>query len=613
MKKRFFYYLLCWTIFQGLFLLSLGFIFPDLSLRQGILTVSVSTLLLGLILLLVQGRLRRQLNKLQRDLYRFTSAEAIDLSEPLSFSGDGAVGRLIDGLNGITGSLNTIFLDITRSTRKFNLFASDIFFSARHLSEESSFQSGAMEQISERVAGFETTLGTLEGRIQTILGQLDETAEAYEKLQVKSRDAMVMLQPLADSTLRTFEDSRRGQEQIDLSSKSVTDLIRGMNRLQTSMDQMTKRTSQIGRVIKTLEDIADRTNVLATNASIEAARAGERGRGFGVIASEIRALAGNSRLAIVDAGDFLKQMSREVSDSSRLWTEELTRVDQVKTFSGEARQVLESISRQLSQVSGAMEGFQRLFEEQQGVIEGTQEQSRIIHRGIAGFSSELQDQSRGYQAIQADVQKAAGQARTSSRSAQVLSQLGTYLRIGGQELKYVVTKFKVSEQRHLGSISRKEQRRVLLYNLEVFSGESVLGHLGDLSPSGLLLYCDREIKTGHPMDGVIRLPLGFNEADDIPIRFTPRRVEKDSTFYRVGCSLETRDGRQRQAIEAVLEKLTIHDFEETVDEGGISGSGSKPVPAAPSRSEGRLPAVEPSPPGLPQTGDSDEIEELEEI
>lgn len=428
----------------------------------------------------------------------------------------------------------------------------------------------------DRVAGFEASLMNLENDISTIMDNLNETALAYEKLQAKSRDAAVTLGPLAESTLRATEDSRQGQEKIALSSRSVTELVQGLTRLQTGMDQMTQRTSQIGQVIKTLEDIADRTHVLATNASIEAARAGQEGRGFGVIASEIRTLSANSRSAIHDVGDFLKEIRREVSESSRLWAEEMARVDQVRIFGEETRGVLDGISLQLSGVSDAMGGFQKLFDQQHSVILGTLGRSREIHRGIQGFSTELQTQSRGYRDIQYDVGRAAEQSRTSSRSARVLSQLGTYLRIGGQELKYVVTKFKVSEQRHLGQIARKEQRRALLYNLEVVSDGTVLGHLGDLSPSGLLLYCEGALETGVPREGVIQLPLGFDDAADIPIRFIPRRVEQDDTFYRIGCSLETSDTRQHRAIEAVLDKLTIHDFEDFQEDSFHTGGTTAP-------------------------------------
>jgi methyl-accepting chemotaxis protein len=379
--------------------------------------VFAATVLFAALVVLTQRRLIRQLKAIRKDLRQFSAEGAIDLSEPFKSPEAGPAVDLISSLNTMTGSLNSIFLDITRSTRKFNLFASDIFFSARHLSEQSDSQFRTMEGIMERVAGFEESLLSLEDRISTILENLSETSLAYENLQTKSRDASVTLGPLADSTRKASEDSRQGQEKIDLSSRSVTELVEGLTRLQTGMDQMNQRNSRIGHVIKTLEDIADRTHVLATNASIEAARAGQEGRGFGVIASEIRTLAANSRSAIHDVGEFLKETRREVSESSRLWAEEMARVDQVRTFGEETRQVLDEISGQLAQVSRAMGGFQQLFDQQHGVILGTLNRSREIHRGIEGFNSELQAQSRGYREIQADVGRAAEQSRTSSRSA----------------------------------------------------------------------------------------------------------------------------------------------------------------------------------------------------
>ncbi|NCN05044.1 MAG: hypothetical protein GW949_05390 [Spirochaetales bacterium] len=105
-----------------------------------------------------------------------------------------------------------------------------------------------------------------------------------------------------------------------------------------------------------------------------------------------------------------------------------------------------------------------------------------------------------------------------------MSQLGTYLRVGGQELKYVVTKFRVSEERSLGGISRKEPRKILLYNLEVFTGDTRLGNLGDLSFSGLPLYREIELVHGKAFEVSIRLPLGFGETTELQVRITPRRT-----------------------------------------------------------------------------------------
>ena len=555
-----------WGVFYLPVLLSLNWIVSGIAPAQIALFGGLTTPLFFLVLFLWNRRLRSSLGHIRKELQQFTKNDTIDLSRPIDGSDNRASLTLIREINTMTNSLNTIFLDITRSTRKFNLFASDIFFSAKHLSDESSAQAHSMESIMAKVEGFQKNLELLKNNIATVLDELTQTSQLFQDLERTSQHASQRLEPLTAITRNARSEGEAGQKKISQSSQSVTMLMNGLHQFQESMESMGQRTNRIGQVIHSLEDISERTHILATNASIEAARAGQEGKGFGVIASEIRTLASNSRSAIQDVGLFLKEMSQDINLNSQLWTQSLQQIEEVQGFTTETQDFLTEIGENFSTINGEMELFHQLFQEQRKTIFSTLSRSEHIHQGIDAFSRELDGQSQGYGDIHQEIAAASRNSRTASQSASVLSQLGTYLRIGGQELKYVVTKFKVSEQRHLGSISRKEPRKVLLYNLEVFRGELLLGHLGDLSPSGLLLYSENSLEIGKAQEGIIRLPLGFGDSS-IPVVFTPRRIEKDSSFFRIGCSLEASNVEQRTAIEQVLDKLTIHDGDENEPPG----------------------------------------------
>lgn len=72
----------------------------------------------------------------------------------------------------------------------------------------------------------------------------------------------------------------------------------------------------------------------------------------------------------------------------------------------------------------------------------------------------------------------------------------------------------------------------------------LIGHLGDISPSGLTIYCAEALPEGVSVDAEIRLPLSFGDLPDVPIQFVPRRNTKAAWFYKVGCSIDESSSRE---------------------------------------------------------------------
>nr|WP_281389130.1 methyl-accepting chemotaxis protein [Spirochaeta isovalerica] len=335
-----------------------------------------------------------------------------------------------------------------------------------------------------------------------------------------------------------------------------------MKNLERSMEHMSDQTSRVGHVIDNLEDIAERTHILATNASIEAARAGKSGQGFAVIASEVRKLSEYSRDSIQEVGLYLKETSQSINENNRYWKNGVERIHKVRNFGDEARSILGEISGKTQKLSDAMKDFQNQFEEQSRIIKENLAVAGRSQDRINGFAESLKEQSSGYEAILKDVRQASKGAEETSRTAQILSQLATYLKVGGKELLYAVKHVRFSKKRLLDQLGRKEERRGLLYNLEVFQGEKFIGHLGDLSLSGLLLYSDFNFELNCEVHAQVVFPLGFTDKSGIDIVFTPRRVEMDGNIYRLGCSMRLEKQDQLSEFSEMLERLTVTDSNE---------------------------------------------------
>jgi methyl-accepting chemotaxis protein len=555
--KNFFIFLASSVLYLWLFI-------PNIT---AIRLIMISGLLTGTALIVLLINLRKQkkiITQISRSLSEIKKGEEVDLSIKIVESAESSTNNLAENMDILTDHLNSVFIDISRSTRKFNLFASDIFFSARHLSEKSHDQSQTMEVILRQVSSFQNALSSLETEISAILEQLNETSDAYRGLNERSAAASSRLEPLADETRKASGEAKTGQQNVEQSAQVIQNLVETMNSLQEGMERMSEKTSRVSKVIVTLEDISERTHVLATNASIEAARAGSQGAGFAVIASEVRKLAGYSREAIKDVGDFLKETSKSINENTLYWKTGVEKAYAVKHFGDNAREVLGSISSRMSEITRGMDDFQIQFQEQGIIIDKTLKISGDINNRINGFSETLKEQSKGYDAIQSLVKNAAEGSEAASTSASVLSQLATYLKVGGKELKYAIKHFRISEERQLSTIARQEMRRVLLYNLEIFQNGRFIGHLGDLSPSGLLMYSDFEFTLGNEISSNVQLPIGFTHLNEISLLLTPRRIEHDGDSFRIGCSMKLQNQNQFEEFTEILEKLTLHDINETI-------------------------------------------------
>nr|WP_324259826.1 methyl-accepting chemotaxis protein [Cellvibrio fontiphilus] len=176
-------------------------------------------------------------------------------------------------------------------------------------------------------------------------------ASSAEEFNMQTKDAMQQAKIATSQTDHASKTANQGQKLISNAVKSFIEIDNSVTQTQASIDDLAGRINSISAVISVISEVANQTNLLALNAAIEAARAGEQGRGFAVVADEVRQLAQRTTQATSEIGDTITA----VQNSSRVAKQNMDdMVVQLKDGIGQTRQggeIVESVRRETDEVA----------------------------------------------------------------------------------------------------------------------------------------------------------------------------------------------------------------------------------------------------------------------
>ena len=228
--------------------------------------------------------------------------------------------------------------------KEMNLMGEKLSEIIRRLSDNSLSVSSAAVQMHSTAEQMSTNTEQLAAQASTI-------ATACEEMSATSSE-------IARNCHAAASDSTKANDAAVIGAKVVEETVLVMSRIAEkvrttalTVETLGSKSDQIGQIIGTIEDIADQTNLLALNAAIEAARAGEQGRGFAVVADEVRALAERTTRATREIGVMIKAIQAETKSAVSEMDEGVRQVEQGTSEAAKSGEALHHILEQITSVS----------------------------------------------------------------------------------------------------------------------------------------------------------------------------------------------------------------------------------------------------------------------
>jgi len=267
------------------------------------------------------------------------------------------------------------------------------------------------------------------GQVSKDLYQLTQGSEENAKSQQHhtdsiSRDILTMtgsIQEVAQRSRQASDEANSAARQAATAREHVGSLSTGINDLGDSvmgavkaMEQLEEETQEVGSVLTVIRSIAEQTNLLALNAAIEAARAGEQGRGFAVVADEVRNLAQKTAASTAEIQQIIQRLQNSANTVLNVMTSNGEKSRASIERSIEATQLLEAIAGTVNQIDELNAGIARFTQEQ------------------IGLSSSIRQET---QVLQQDAQATANGAEATARLGEQLVSTGDHLRAATSQFR----------------------------------------------------------------------------------------------------------------------------------------------------------------------------------
>ena len=318
----------------------------------------------------------------------------------VSYAQEDEIGRLVKSFNNIVKRLTYVVSDLQA---KLGAFAQGDFGS--EIKEDENYK-GDFRPILSSLQEISTSLNSTLKNVHTSSSEVSSSAEQVSSMAQRISEGTTKqassiaelsktMEDITDQIRHTTKQAEKAQQLGVVSGSHVETSNQKMTDMQGAMEEITEKSKEISKIIKTIDDIAFQTNILSLNAAIEAARAGEAGKGFAVVADEV--------------GNLAKKSQEAAQNTSLLIEETIGAVQKGAKFTEETAEALQSVSESTNQVNDLIGEISKASEEESA--------------GVSRLSDGLQEISSVVQENSATAEESAATAEELSAQANLMNDL----------------------------------------------------------------------------------------------------------------------------------------------------------------------------------------------